>query len=99
MDLTDALNHQLAPTLSMKKEKRGRIDLELITLIALIPLVLPLVLVGLVAYYIMKTVKGFERRADEKLALERENNTILKQQVEDLNKRVQSIESLLKENE
>ena len=72
------------------------INLELFTLLALIPLVLPLVLIGLVAYYIMKTVKGFERRADEKLALEKENNTILKKQVEDLSNRLQSIERTLK---
>ncbi len=75
------------------------ITLGLLSLAALISMVLPLVVIGLVTYYIMKTVKGFELRAAEKLTLEKESNALLSKEVEALNVRLQSIEQILKEVE
>lgn len=69
------------------------------SILSLIMLLLPLLVIVAVGYYIVKTVKGFERRADEKLALERENNEIMQKRIDELNERLVVIEKLLKEVE
>ncbi|MBB4826633.1 hypothetical protein HNO89_003914 [Sporosarcina luteola] len=69
------------------------------TILSLIMLLLPVLVIAVVAYFIVKTVKGFERRADEKLALEREHNEIMRKRIDELNDRVVEIEKLLKEVE
>lgn len=60
---------------------------------------LPVIIFIAIIFFIVKTVKGFEKRADEKLALEREQNAILQQKLNDLDGRVKAIETVLKEVE
>ncbi|QTD40335.1 hypothetical protein [Sporosarcina sp. Te-1] len=69
------------------------------SILSLIMLLLPILVIVVVAYFIVKTVKGFERRADEKLALEREHNEIMRKRIDELNDRVVVIEKLLKDVE
>lgn len=54
-------------------------------------------LFALVIYFILKTIKGYEKRANEKLMLERENTLTLQKKVDELNERLVSVEKLLKE--
>jgi len=67
------------------------------SLIGLVSLIFPIIIFIAVIIFIVKTVKGFEKRADQKLALEREQNTILQQKLNDLDGRVSAIENVLKE--
>ncbi|WP_232695692.1 hypothetical protein [Brevibacillus daliensis] len=62
-------------------------------------LIVPIAFVVLVIYFILKTIKGYEKRANEKLMLERENTLTLQKRVDDLNKRLVNIEKMLKEVE
>lgn len=73
-----------------------------VTLLGLLPLItflIPIIFLLLVVFFVVNTVKRFERRADEKLAIEKENNTLLQTKVNDLNERLIVIEKMLKEVE
>ncbi|GGG72908.1 hypothetical protein [Paenibacillus radicis (ex Gao et al. 2016)] len=63
----------------------------------LILLVIPVAVAILVIYFIVSTIKGFEKRANEKLLIERENTLILQRRVADLEGRLLKVETLLKE--
>ncbi|GED72995.1 hypothetical protein BRE01_66970 [Brevibacillus reuszeri] len=68
-------------------------------ILGLLGLIVPIALVVLVIYFILKTIKGFEKRANEKLMLERENTLTLQKRVDELNERLVSVEKILKEVE
>ncbi|MFC4408938.1 hypothetical protein ACFOZY_00670 [Chungangia koreensis] len=73
-----------------------------VTLFGLLPLLmslLPIIVFVLIVIFVVKTVKRFEQRADEKLTLERENNRLLQSKVNDLEERLVVIEKMLKEVE
>lgn len=65
----------------------------------LLGFIVSIALVALVIYFILKTIKGYEKRANEKLMLERENTLILQKRVDELNERLIIIEKMLKEVE
>lgn len=60
---------------------------------------IPIVFFSLVIYFVFKTIKGYEKRANEKLILERENTISLQKRVDDLNERIVVIEKMLEEVE
>lgn len=60
---------------------------------------LPIIVILLIVFFVVKTVKRFERRAEEKLTLERENNNLLHSKVNALDERLLVIEKMLKEVE
>ncbi|MBU8880903.1 hypothetical protein BGM26_18290 [Bacillus sp. FJAT-29790] len=68
-------------------------------ILGLVTLLVPIALVVFVIYFIFKTIKGYEKRANEKLMLERENTLTLQKRVDDLNERLVNIEKMLKEVE
>ena len=70
-----------------------------IGLLPLLTTLIPFIIVILIVIFAVKTVKRFEKRADEKLAIERENNSLLQSKVNDLNERIVTIEKMLKEVE
>lgn len=65
----------------------------------LLGLIVLILLAALVIYFIFKTIKGYEKRANEKLMLERENTLTLQRKVNELNGRLVIIEKMLKEVE
>ncbi|MDW0117657.1 hypothetical protein QTL97_11975 [Sporosarcina thermotolerans] len=67
--------------------------------LGLLMALLPIIIFIAIIIFIVKTVKGFEKRAEEKLALEREQNAILQQKMSEMNTRITSIEKMLKEVE
>lgn len=71
----------------------------IIGLLPLLTSLIPFIFVILIVVYAIKTVKRFEKRADEKLAIERENNSLLQAKVNDMNERLITIEKMLKEVE
>ncbi|ANU25527.1 hypothetical protein [Planococcus versutus] len=58
-------------------------------------IIIPVILI----FIIYKIVKRSEKRAIERLSLERENTVLLKKQMNDLNERVIIIEKMLREVE
>lgn len=54
---------------------------------------------AIIIFIIYKIIKRNEKRANERLALERENTVLLKKQIDDLNDRVIVIEKMLREVE
>lgn len=58
-----------------------------------------LIIPALIIYFIYKTFKRNEKRAAERLELEKETTVILQKRIEDLNDRVVVIEKMLKEVE
>lgn len=65
------------------------------TLISLIPIIIMVAII----IFVINVVRRFEKRADEKLALERENTKLLQSKFNDLEERLISIEKMLKEVE
>lgn len=65
----------------------------------LVLLLVPIGLVVLIIYFIIKIIKRFDERANEKLMLERENTLAIQKRVDDLNGRLTNIEKMLKEVE
>jgi Na+-transporting methylmalonyl-CoA/oxaloacetate decarboxylase gamma subunit len=64
--------------------------------------VLPLILVILVLIFVIRIVKRMERRADQRLNLDKENAVFQQQQlktINELNNRLTNIENMLKEVE
>ncbi|WP_066307194.1 hypothetical protein [Bacillus sp. FJAT-29814] len=74
-------------------------SVSLFGLIPLLFLLVPIIFILLVVFFVVKTVKRFEKRADEKLALEKENTRILQSKVVALDERLGVIEKMLKEVE
>lgn len=68
-------------------------------IMGLLGLIVPIALIVLIIYFILKTIKGYEKRANEKLMLERENTITLQKRVDELNERLVSVEEMLKEVE
>lgn len=68
-------------------------------LMSIIVALIPIIFLGFVVYFVFKTIKGYEKRANEKLLLERENTITLQKRVDDLNGRVVTIEKMLQEVE
>lgn len=61
---------------------------------------IPIIIIGFVAYILLnKFAKRFEKRADERLALERENTARVEKRLDELNQRLVVIEKMLKEVE
>lgn len=54
---------------------------------------------AIIIFIIYKIIKQSEKRANERLSLERENTVLLKKQIDDLNERVIVIEKMLREVE
>jgi hypothetical protein len=54
---------------------------------------------AIIIFIIYKIIKRNEKRANERLSLERENTVLLKKQIDDLNERVIVIEKMLREVE
>lgn len=54
---------------------------------------------AIIIIIIYKIIKRSEKRANERLSLERENTVILKKEIADLNERVIAIEKMLREVE
>lgn len=54
---------------------------------------------AIIIFIIYKIIKRSEKRANERLSLERENTVLLKKQIDDLNERVIVIEKMLREVE
>jgi uncharacterized protein YlxW (UPF0749 family) len=69
----------------------------LTSITGLLGFIVLIALFALVIYFILKTIKGYEKRANEKLMLERENTLTLQKKVDELNERLVSVEKLLKE--
>jgi len=69
----------------------------LTSITGLLGFIILIALFVLVIYFILKTIKGYEKRANEKLMLERENTLTLQKKVDELNERLVSVEKLLKE--
>jgi ABC-type bacteriocin/lantibiotic exporter with double-glycine peptidase domain len=64
---------------------------------SLIFYLVPIIIVLLIVIFVVKTIKRLEKRADEKLALEKENTKLLQSKVVDLEERLSVIEKMLKE--
>lgn len=71
----------------------------LFAFLPLLTLFAPIIFVLLVVFYIIRSVKRFEKRADEKLALDKENTRQLQSKVNILEDRLSVIEKMLKEVE
>jgi hypothetical protein len=71
----------------------------LFAFLPLLTLFAPIIFVLLVVFYIIRSVKRFEKRADEKLALDKENTRQLQSKVNVLEERLSVIEKMLKEVE
>jgi hypothetical protein len=71
----------------------------LFAFLPLLTLFAPIIFVLLVVFYIIRSVKRFEKRADEKLALDKENTRQLQSKVNILEERLSVIEKMLKEVE
>ncbi|MHC8517781.1 hypothetical protein [Sporosarcina sp. ITBMC105] len=72
---------------------------ELFVLTSLFSFVLPILAIIIAVVFIVKTVKRFEKRADERLAIERENSNMLQERLKEMDNRLIDIERLLKEVE
>jgi hypothetical protein len=72
---------------------------SLFAFLPLLTLFAPIIFVLLVVFYIIRSVKRFEKRADEKLALDKENTRQLQSKVNVLEERLSVIEKMLKEVE
>ena len=73
--------------------------MAVVSLMGIIVALIPIIFLCFVVYFVFKSIKGYEKRANEKLILERENTITLQKRVDDLNERVVTIEKLLKEVE
>ncbi len=61
---------------------------------------IPIIIIGFVMYILLnKIAKRFEKKADERIAFERENNERINQRLDELNQRLVVIEKMLKEVE
>lgn len=72
---------------------------EMIIFTSLFSFVLPILAIIITVVFIVKTVKRFEKRADERLAIERENSNMLQERLKEMDNRLIDIERLLKEVE
>ncbi|MDW0112990.1 hypothetical protein QT711_07315 [Sporosarcina saromensis] len=72
---------------------------ELFVFTSLFSFVLPILAIIIAVVFIVKTVKRFEKRADERLAIERENSNMLQERLKEMDNRLIDIERLLKEVE
>lgn len=71
-------------------------------LLSLVPIILPLAIFIFLIIYVMRIVKRTERRADERLTLDKEYTAMQQQQMQaitELNTRLTRIENTLKEVE
>jgi len=71
----------------------------LFAFLPILTLFVPIIFVLLVVFYIIRSVKRFEKPADEKLALDKENTRQLQSKVNVLEERLSVIEKMLKEVE
>lgn len=62
-------------------------------------IIIPIVLIVIMISLTVKTFKGHEKRANEKLMLERESTLTLQKRVDEQNERLVIIEKMLKEVE
>jgi predicted membrane protein len=72
------------------------------SIFAFLPLVTmfaPIIFILLFIIYIVKAIKRFEKRAEEKLALDKENTRKLDSKINVLEERLSVIEKMLKEVE
>jgi uncharacterized membrane protein len=72
------------------------------SIFAFLPLVTmfaPIIFIILFIIFIVKSIKRFEKRAEEKLALDKENTRKLHSKVDILEERLSVIEKMLKEVE
>lgn len=58
-----------------------------------------IIIPAIIIFIIYKVIKRSEKRANERLSLERENTVLFKKQIDDLNERVIVIEKMLREVE
>lgn len=70
-----------------------------VTFLGLLTLFLPFIVILLIVIFVVKAVKRFEQRAEEKLKLEKENNNLLQSKINALEERLLVIEKMLKEVE
>ncbi|MFZ0445580.1 MAG: hypothetical protein WAM95_13355 [Bacillus sp. (in: firmicutes)] len=69
--------------------------MSILSFISIVFLIIPIAII----YFSVKYFKRLEKRAEEKLQLEKENTITLQKRVDELNKRLIAIEKLLKEVE
>jgi len=74
-------------------------SVSLVGLLPLISLLAPFIILLLIIFFVVKTIKRFEKRSDEKLALEKETTQLLQSKVNGLDERLLVIEKMLKEVE
>lgn len=72
---------------------------EMVIFTGLFSFVLPILAIIIAVVFVVKTVKRFEKRADERLAIERENSNMLQERLKEMDNRLIDIERLLKEVE
>ncbi|ANU09081.1 hypothetical protein A1A1_00750 [Planococcus antarcticus DSM 14505] len=58
-----------------------------------------IIIPAIIIFIIYKIIKRSEKRANERIALERENTVLVKKQLDDMNERVMIIEKMLREVE
>lgn len=73
--------------------------MEVVVLLSLFSYVLPILAIIIAVIFVVKTVKRFEKRADERLTIERENSNMLQERLKEMDNRLIDIERLLKEVE
>ncbi|GGA48285.1 hypothetical protein [Psychrobacillus lasiicapitis] len=67
--------------------------------LSLLPLIIFIGIFVAIIVFIVSVVKRFERRADERLALEKENTNLLQSKLNGIDERLSTIEKMLKDVE
>lgn len=67
--------------------------------LSLLPLIIFIGIFVAIIVFIVSVVKRFERRADERLALEKENTNLLHSKLNGIEERLSTIEKMLKDVE
>jgi hypothetical protein len=62
----------------------------------IIPMI-PILIFIFIVIFLANVVRRMERRADERLKLDKENTALLQQQIKEINNRLTNIETVLKE--
>lgn len=70
-------------------------DIVATTFILGFSIIIPVIII----FIIYKIIKRSEKRANERIALEREHTILVKKQLDDMNERVMTIEKMLREVE
>ena len=68
-------------------------------LFSLMQIFLPIILILIVLFFIVKTVKKYEKRADERLRLEKQHIESNLKQLDEIHQKIDNIEKMLKDIE